>query len=87
MYSLLIIIVSKCFVLSLLPPLPSPPPLLSPLSPIPPSPPHLKLEQPQGLSEDEVKELMKEIRDLARLRVGEVMMLEIAQHVQVRSEA
>ena len=30
---------------------------------------------------------MKEIRDLARLRVGEVMMLEIAQHVQVRSEA
>ena len=84
MYSLLIIIVSKCFVLpllSLLPPLPSP------LSPIPPSPPHLKLEQPQGLSEDEVKELMKEIRDLARERVGEVMMLEIAQHVQVRPEA
>ena len=84
MYSLLIIRVSKFFVLSLLPPPPSP---LSPLSPIPPSPPHLKLEQPQGLSEDEVKELMKEIRDLARERVGEVMMLEIAQHVQVRPEA
>ena len=49
----------------------------------PSSPPHLKLEQPQGLTEDEVKDLTKEIRALARERVGEVMMLEIAQHVQV----
>ena len=48
------------------------------------SPPHLKLEQPQGLSDDELKDLTKEIRSLARERVGEVMMLEIAQHVQVR---
>ena len=48
-------------------------------------PPHLKLEQPQGLTEDQVKDLTKEIRALARQRVGEVMMLEIAQHVQART--
>jgi hypothetical protein len=48
----------------------------------PDSPPHLKLDNPEGLTEDEVKELTKEIRSLARERVGEVMMLEIAQHIQ-----
>ena len=58
---------------------------VSPISlpPLSVSPPHLKLDNPQGLTEEEVKELTKEIRSLARERVGEVMMLEIAQLIQV----
>ncbi|XP_019855802.1 PREDICTED: eIF-2-alpha kinase GCN2-like isoform X1 [Amphimedon queenslandica] len=48
----------------------------------PDTPPQLDLIEPHLLSKDLVKELLTEINDLAKSRIGEVMMLEIAQHVQ-----
>ncbi|XP_028409017.1 eIF-2-alpha kinase GCN2-like [Dendronephthya gigantea] len=44
--------------------------------------PVLKLENAKGLSNDKVLELEKEIQCMAASLVGEVMILELAQHVQ-----
>lgn len=48
----------------------------------PDHPPELSLEEARQLTPDHVKELTEEVRKLAEERVGEVMMLELAQHVQ-----
>ncbi|ELU08629.1 hypothetical protein CAPTEDRAFT_99925, partial [Capitella teleta] len=44
--------------------------------------PELKLEKPNGLSYQLVSKLLTELKDLAKSLIGEVMILELCQHIQ-----
>ncbi len=50
----------------------------------PDSPPILRFEDPQGLTQDQVKELKKEVKKLSRERVGEVSISVVQKPDHVR---
>ena len=45
--------------------------------------PHLKIETSKGISADAVAKLDEELKDFCKKAIGEVMMLEVAQFIQV----